>query len=83
MAETCEWLDLVYNCVYYARHARKHLPGTALLNGFQSPGGALKSTKQKKVLSICTFIWNKGPLNIWNDHKTQKSLVRRTLNIFS
>ena len=26
----------------------------------------------KTVLSACNFLWNKGPVKIWNDHKAQK-----------
>ena len=46
------------------------LAGTALLNGFQSPWGVWNPLS-KKVPSKCSFILNKGPVNIWNNHKAQ------------
>ena len=46
MPETCEnWLSLVNSCIYYAHQTFENLPGTALLSGFQSSLGALKSTE--------------------------------------
>ena len=60
MPETCEnWLGRVNSCVYYARQTREIyqlLPYWMIL---KLPG-ALKST----VFSKCSFIWNKGSVNI-------------------
>ena len=45
------------------------LPGTLLLSEFQiSQWHPLSKT----VFSKCSFIWNKAPVNIWDDRKTQK-----------
>ena len=49
-----------------------NLPGSALLSGFQRSQGASKSTWYKRVLSKCSFICNKGLVNIWNGHKARK-----------
>ena len=53
MVETCEkWLGLVNSCIFYARQTCEiylldlwNLPDTALLSGFQSSQGYLKSTE--------------------------------------
>ena len=37
----------------------------------------------KTVCGKCSFISNKGPVIIWNDHRTQKQIVRRTCKCFS
>ena len=41
----------------------QNLPGTALFSG---------NPPSKTVLSKCSFIWNKGPVNIWNTRKAHK-----------
>ena len=48
-----------------------NLPRTALLSGFQS-WWELWNPMRKTVLSKCSCIWNKRPVNIWNDHKAEK-----------
>ena len=46
MPETCEnWLSLANSGIYSAHHT-VNLPDTALLSGFQSSQGALKSTEK-------------------------------------
>ena len=47
MHETCEnWLSLLNTYIYYAHQTYPwNLLGTALLSGFQSAQGALKSTE--------------------------------------
>ena len=35
------------------------------------------------VLSKCSFIWIKGPVNIWNDQKVKNQLVLQTCKYFS
>ena len=49
----------------------RNFPGTALLGGFQS-SQELWNPLSKTVRSKCKFVWNKGPVNIWNDRKVQK-----------
>ena len=46
MPKTCEnWLGLVNSCIYYAHQTHEiYQKFTALLSGFQSSKGALKST---------------------------------------
>ena len=67
MPETWEnWLDPVNSWIYYARQTREMYQVPYCLTQWISkhPG--------KPVLSKCSFIWNKGPVNIWNDHKAQR-----------
>ena len=33
---------------------------------------ALWNPSSKTILSKCSLVWNKGPVDIWNDHKTRK-----------
>ena len=74
MPKTCEnWLGFV--CVYYAQETRgihKVLPYSA---DFKAPG-------KLWVLSECSFIWNKRPVNIRNDHKYSCNLYIGHINIF-
>ena len=49
-----------------------NLPGAGWLSGFQGSWEALK------VVSKCSFISNKGLVNIWNDRKAKNLLLRRT-----
>ena len=44
--------------------------GTAVRIEFQTSLAAVKSTKT--VLGKCGFIWNNGPVNIWNYCKASK-----------
>ena len=74
LARSCKQLQLL--CL----EKPCNIPGTALLSGFQSSQGALKSTKT--VLSKYSFIWNERPLNFWNDHKAQKKPVRCSCKYF-
>ena len=60
MLEICEnWLILVNSGIYYARQTRE-------INQ------VLSYSVDFKVLSVCSFVWNKGLINIWNDHKIPK-----------
>ena len=56
-----------------------NLPGTALVSGFQSSTWNILS---KTVLSKCSFIWNKWPVNIWNDLKLKSNMHVGPVNIF-
>ena len=57
---TCDnWLSLINSCIYDARQTCEiDLDFKALCN--------------KTVLSKCSFMWNKRPVNILNDCKAQK-----------
>ena len=35
-----------------------------------------------RVLSKCSFIWNTGPVNIWNEHIAQKNLYAGHVSVF-
>ena len=64
MPKICEkWLGLVNSCVYYARQTHEIYLG--LPGSFEIHWG-------RQYWDKCSFIWNKGPVNIWNDHKAQK-----------
>ena len=54
-------------------------PGTVLLRGFIRE---LWNPLSKIVLSKCSLIWNKAPVNIWNDHKLKNNLHDWPVNIF-
>ena len=73
----CHARDL-WKCMYYAHQTceiYQIMPHLA--------PGKLWNPRSKTVLSKCSFIWNKGPVNIWNDHKAQKWPVHRTCKYFS
>ena len=82
MVETCEnWLGHVNSCVYYARQTREIYQVPPYSVDFKAPG-YLWNPFIKTVLTECSFISNKGPVNILNDRKAQKLLVRRTCKYF-
>ena len=67
MPETCEnWLGLVDNCIYYACYIHEIY---LVLPYFE-----IHRVRQYLV-SKCSFIMNKRPVNIENDHKAEKQLV--------
>ena len=72
----------INSCVYYARQTREInyqvLPYSV---DFKAPE-ELWNPLSKPVLSICSFVWNKGLVNIWNDRKAQKKHVHRTCGYF-
>ena len=71
MPKTCEnWLSLVNSCIYYAHqtHEINHVLSYSM--DFETPG-ELWNPLSKKVLSKSSFIWNKGPVNIWYNHRAQ------------
>ena len=53
------------------RYRAHHDVMVMLFSGFQS-SRELWNSLSKTVLSKHSFIWNKGPLNIWNYHKAHK-----------
>ena len=72
MAETCEnWLGLVSSCVYYALQTPEIYQILPYSEDFKAPG-EFWNPLSKTVLSICSFMWNKRPVYIWNDRKAQK-----------
>ena len=83
MPQTCEnLLGLVNSYVYYARQARGIYQVLPYSVDFKAPG-ELWDPLSKTVLSKCSFIWDKGLLNILNDLKAQMWFVRRTCKYFS
>ena len=72
MPEICEnWLGLANSCIHYAHQ-------TCQIYRVQPYWMDFKASKElwnplsKAVLSKRGFIWNEGPVYIWNNHKTQK-----------
>ena len=76
MPETYEnWLRIVNICVYkFTRHW--------LTQWISKRPEILENALGKAVLSKCSFRWNKRPVNIWNDRKAQRGLVRWTCKYF-
>ena len=85
MPETCEtWLGLVNSCVYDACHTQTREIYQVLPYSVDfKPPGELWNSLGKTVLRKCSNISNKGPVNIGNDFKTRRQLVRWTYNYFS
>ena len=72
MPETCEnWLGLVNSRVYYAHQTHEIYQVLPYSVDFKAPG-ELCNPLSKTVLSECSFIWNKGCVNICHDHKAPK-----------
>ena len=70
--ETCgNWLGLVNSCIKYARQTHDIYLVLPYSVDFKAPS-ELWNPLRKAVLNQCSFIWNKGPINIWNDRKAQK-----------
>ena len=66
MLETCEnRLGLVNSCVYYATRPMKFTKYCLTQWISKLPGS-------KTVLRECSYISNKGPVNIWNDRRACK-----------
>ena len=70
MLEICKnWFGLANSSIYYAHQTREiYQTCAASLSGFQS-SGEFWIPLSKTVLSECSFIWNKVPVNIGNDGK--------------
>ena len=80
--ETCKnWRGLVNSCIYYACQTHEISQVLSYSVDFKAPG-ELWNPLGKTVLIKCSFISNKGPVNIWKAWKAQK-LVRRTCKYFS
>ena len=80
MPETCEnRIDPVNSCVYYARQTREIYQVLPYSVDLKAPM-ELWNPMSKAVLS--SFIWNKGPVNIWKYRKAQKYLYVGPVNIF-
>ena len=66
MPETCEnLLSLVNSYIYYTHQIHEIYPVLPYFVDFK----ALKelwNPLSKTLLSKCSFIWNKGSVNIWN-----------------
>ena len=74
MPKTCEnWLGLVNSCIYYAHQTHEIYQVQPYSVDFKAPREHWNPlSKTVHVLSKCSFIWNKEPVNIWNNLKTQK-----------
>ena len=82
MPETCEnCLGLVNDSIHYANHTCEIYQVLPYSVDFKAPE-ELWNPLSKTALSKCSFIWNKGPIVIWNDHKAQKWLVFGTYKYF-
>ena len=69
MPEICEnWLGLVNSCIYYAYQTLEIYQVLPYAADFKAP------LESKTVFSKCSFIWYKGPVNIWLDCKAQNYL---------
>ena len=65
------WFSLVNNGIYSSHQMHdiyQILPGSVDFKASKELWNPLSNTG----LSKCSFVWNKGPVNIWNDSKTQK-----------
>ena len=62
---TCNFVN---TCVYYACQTHEIYQVLSYFVDFKAPR-ELWNPLSKTVLSNCSFIWNKGPVNIWNYHK--------------
>ena len=72
MLETCEnWLSLVNSCIYYACQIQEIRQVLSYSVNFKAHGELL-NTLSKIVLNKYSFMWNKGPVNLSSDSKTQK-----------
>ena len=72
MPETCEnWPSVINSSVYYAHQTHESYQVLPYSVDFKAPG-ELWNPLSKTVFSKCSFIWNKGPVKIWNDHEAQK-----------
>ena len=72
MPEICEnWLSLVNSCIYYSLQTCEIYQVLPYSLDFKAPG-ELWNPLNKRVRSKCSFIWNRGPVNIWNDCEAQK-----------
>ena len=79
--DTCEnWLGLVKSCVYYA-HQTHEIYQLLLFPVDFKARGELWNLLNKTVHSKCSFIWNDGPVKIWNDHKAENLYIGH-VNIF-
>ena len=71
MPKTCEnWLGLVNSYVYYTHQTCVIYQVFPYYVDFKAPG-ELWNPLSETVINRCSFIWNKGPVNFWNDHKAQ------------
>ena len=72
MPDTWENLSgLVHSCIYHAHQTREIYQVLPYSVDFKAPDQLWNPTS-KTVLSKSSFIWNKGPVNTWNDSKYQK-----------
>ena len=70
--DTCEkCLGIVNNCVYFVHQTREINQVLPYAGDFKAQEELCNPLK-KAVLRKCSFIWNKGPVNILNDRQAQK-----------
>ena len=82
MLETCEnWLSIVNRCIYHAYQTHEIYQVLPYSVDFKAPR-ELWNPLSKTPLSKCSLIWNKEPVNIWNDIKPNSNLYVRPVNIF-
>ena len=71
MPEICEnCLSLINSCIYYAYQVNEINQVLPYSVGFKALA-ELWNSLGKTVLSKCSYIWNKWPVNIWNYRETK------------
>ena len=65
------WLGFVNSCVYSAYQTYEIYQILPYSVDCKAPG-ELSILLSKTLLSKYTIIWNKGPVNFWNNRKGQK-----------
>ena len=71
ITHTIEQFGLINSCIYYAYQTLEIHQVLPYVVDFKAPG-ELGDPMSKTVFSKCSFIWHKGPVNIWIDCKAQK-----------
>ena len=74
MPEACEnWLGVEYRCIYYALQTREIYQVLHDSVDVKAPR-KLWNPLSKRVFSKLKFMWNKGPVNLWNNTKNNLDL---------
>ena len=66
-------------CVYYARQTREIVQALSYSVDFKALGDLFNTLSKT---SKCSYIQNKGTVNIWNRRKTKRKLYVGPVNIF-
>ena len=83
MPDTCEnWPHIANHCVQYAHQPCENYQVLLYSVDLKAPE-ELWNPMSKTVHTKCSSIWNKLPVNIWNDRKAEKEFVRGNCKYFS